>query len=199
MQHQSIADSYKFKLREAPSYRLLSACKKLPSSSIWDFYNSWANLSLPFSYGGDPVLSLSFYAAHLLFGVFCVREKNEYVQTYYYTGDIPTMVAEFQVVESAVLGCQLVPPVSFFSPGWHQWRSLQRSSNNIQILYWVCILTDTKLNIIWMCLLLRCAITNSQIWGGKKQTNKSKATETKHAGTNSLHYFVSRCLYCNCL
>lgn len=33
------------------------------------------------------------------------------------------MVAGFQVVEGAVLGCQLVPPVSFFSPGWLQCRS----------------------------------------------------------------------------
>lgn len=32
-------------------------------------------------------------------------------------GDSLTMVAGFQVVEGAVLGCQLVPPVSFFSPG----------------------------------------------------------------------------------
>lgn len=30
---------------------------------------------------------------------------------------IVTMFAGFQVVEGAVLGCQLVPPVSFFSPG----------------------------------------------------------------------------------
>lgn len=28
-----------------------------------------------------------------------------------------TMFAGFQVVEGAVLGCQLVPPVSFLSPG----------------------------------------------------------------------------------
>lgn len=28
-----------------------------------------------------------------------------------------TMLAGFQVVEGAVLGCQLVPPVSFLSPG----------------------------------------------------------------------------------
>lgn len=30
------------------------------------------------------------------------------------------MVAGFHVVEGAVLGCQLLPPVSFLSPGWLQ-------------------------------------------------------------------------------
>lgn len=42
------------------------------------------------------------------------------------------MFAGFQVVEGAVLGCQLVPPVSFFSPGWLQWRSLQWLSYNVR-------------------------------------------------------------------
>lgn len=42
-----------------------------------------------------------------------------------------TMFAGFQVVEGAILGCQLVPPVSFLSPGWLQWRSLQWLSHNV--------------------------------------------------------------------
>lgn len=42
-----------------------------------------------------------------------------------------TMVAGFQVVDGAILGCQLVPPVSFFSPGWLQWRSLWCSGSKL--------------------------------------------------------------------
>lgn len=36
-----------------------------------------------------------------------------------------TMETGFQVVVGAALGCQLVPPVILFSPGWLQWMSLQ--------------------------------------------------------------------------
>lgn len=43
----------------------------------------------------------------------CLRVETSQVQL----SESPTMVAGFQVVEGAVLGCQLVPPVSFFSPG----------------------------------------------------------------------------------
>lgn len=35
-----------------------------------------------------------------------------------------TIDTGFQVVEGAALGCQFIPPVSFFSPGWLQWISL---------------------------------------------------------------------------
>lgn len=35
-----------------------------------------------------------------------------------------TMETGFQVVVGAALGCQLVPPVILFSPGWLQWMSL---------------------------------------------------------------------------
>lgn len=34
------------------------------------------------------------------------------------------METGFQVVVGAALGCQLVPPVILFSPGWFQWMSL---------------------------------------------------------------------------
>lgn len=36
-----------------------------------------------------------------------------------------TMETGFQVVDGAALGCQLVPPVILFSPGWLQCMSLQ--------------------------------------------------------------------------
>lgn len=35
-----------------------------------------------------------------------------------------TIETGFQVVVGAALGCQLVPPVILFSPGWLQWMSL---------------------------------------------------------------------------
>lgn len=35
------------------------------------------------------------------------------------------METGFQVVVGAALGCQLVPPVILFSPGWFQWMSLE--------------------------------------------------------------------------
>src|SRR4029434_3830088 len=37
-----------------------------------------------------------------------------------------TIETGFHVVVGAALGCQCIPPVSFFSPGWVQWISLQR-------------------------------------------------------------------------
>lgn len=36
-----------------------------------------------------------------------------------------TMETGFQVVVGAAFGCQLVPPVILFSPGWLQWISLR--------------------------------------------------------------------------
>lgn len=36
-----------------------------------------------------------------------------------------TIETGFQVVVGAALGCQLVPPVILFSPGWLQWMSLR--------------------------------------------------------------------------
>lgn len=41
-----------------------------------------------------------------------------------------TMVAGFHVVVGAIFGCQLFPPVNFFSPGWLQWMSLKRKRRN---------------------------------------------------------------------
>lgn len=38
------------------------------------------------------------------------------------------METGFHVVVGAALGCQLVPPVILFSPGWFQWMSLQMST-----------------------------------------------------------------------
>lgn len=42
-----------------------------------------------------------------------------------------TMETGFQVVVGAALGCQLVPPVILFSPGWLQWMSLQKKRCNV--------------------------------------------------------------------
>lgn len=42
-----------------------------------------------------------------------------------------TMETGFQVVVGAALGCQLVPPVILFSPGWLQWMSLQIKTRDV--------------------------------------------------------------------
>lgn len=44
-----------------------------------------------------------------------------------------TMETGFQVVVGAALGCQLVPPVILFSPGWLQWMSLWINTAHLSV------------------------------------------------------------------
>ncbi len=42
-----------------------------------------------------------------------------------------TIETGFHVVDGAVFGCQFIPPVNLFSPGWFQWISLRKQLTNI--------------------------------------------------------------------